>query len=230
MAYPTIYLASRAEEANQILKRRLEPITEDFSEARFVSFHLQGLLSSLDEAVDLVFLNFQDWNRTEFSYLLALRESGYMGPVIVMAKSNVAEAMKTIRTMEAITFIEKPFESRDLIGITKKTLLRGEVAQRIYRRYETDEKAEVEFLGVNHRFESKMRNLSKGGAYLEVAENAVIKIGDILKVRLELDELNRIYTMPAKVVWTGQSSTQSGQGVGVEFIGRGDVKRTVYGV
>lgn len=230
MGYPIIFLASRTEEANQILQRRLEPIANEFSNVRFVSFHTQGLLSSIDDSVDLVFLNFQDWSRTELSYLLSLREAGYMGPVIVLAKAKNGEPMKTLSTMEGVTLVEKPFETRDLIGITKKTLSRAVVTQRIYRRYETDEDAEVEFFGANDRFKSKVRNLSKGGAYLELFDDAAIKVGDILKLRLELHQVKRTYTLPAKVVWTGRSRTQSSQAVGVEFIGRADVKKTVLGI
>ena len=100
------------------------------------------------------------------------------------------------------------------------------MTQQVHRRYPTSQNAEIETSGT--RYLSRVRNLSKGGAFLEFLTPPGLKNGELLKVKLELKDLNRTYTFPAKVVWTHKHGSR-GLGIGVEFTGHGEVARSIIG-
>ena len=229
MPSPTVYLVSRSEEENHFLSRKLDPLNQEFANLRFVSLHTQGLRSSARDPISTVVMNFQDWTQTEAGHLEDLREGGYEGPVLVIARANTSAALKMLKETDDVVFLEKPFEPKDLTGIVRKMLTIRAVAQRVHRRYNTSQSAELEFYGRNDSFASKVANLSKGGAYLELASGPNFRVGDMIRVKLELQEVNRVYSMPAKVVWTRRFTGNSGTGVGVEFIGPAEVKKTILG-
>ncbi len=223
-----VYLASKTEQENQILSRKLDVLEPEFPGLRFISLHPQGLASSVAETMAVVVINVQEWNRSEAISLVQLREAGYRGQVLVMAKANATAAVKSLQAMDGVVFLEKPFEAKDLIGIVRKMLTERAVAQRVHRRYNTNESAEVELYGRSDRFLTKVHNMSKGGAYLEFQQPTALKVGDMVRVKVELKDVNRIYTMPARVVWTSRAaSVRGGIGAGVEFIGTPDVKKTI---
>jgi Tfp pilus assembly protein PilZ len=225
----SVFLASRTEEENQLLKRKLEPLQDDFRDLRFVGLHPQGLANSANEGIAAVVINVLEWNNSEAQSLNALRSAGYHGPVLVTAKPNVTKALTTLRAMDSIVYLEKPFVSKDLLGIVKKMLNARAVAQRVHRRFNTDESAQIEFYGRNDRYASKVCNLSKGGALLELLDTASIRVGDMVRMTVELNAVHRVYTVPARVVWTNRYKDRTGTGVGVEFVGTPDVKKTILG-
>lgn len=223
----SVFLASRTEEENQLLKRKLEILLPEFPGMKFVGLHPQGLAFSYSENMAVVIINVPEWNTHEALHLANLRGAGYKGPVLVSSKPNGAQALKTLRAQDAVVYLEKPFENKDLIGIVNKMLTARAVAQRVHRRFNTDQAAEIEFYGRNDRYISRVCNLSKGGAYLETSIGAAIRVGDMMRVTLELKDVNRTYTMPARVVWTRRSAERGDTGVGVEFVGTPDVRKTL---
>jgi Tfp pilus assembly protein PilZ len=225
----SVFLASRTEEENQLLKRKLEPLQQDFRQLRFVGLHPQGLANSIDDGIAAVIINVLEWNSTEAQSLNALRATGYNGPILVTAKPNVTRALRTLRAMDSVVYLEKPFDSKDLLGIVRKMLNARAVAQRVHRRFNTDESAQIEFYGRNDRYVSRVCNLSKGGAFLELFESAAVRVGDMVRMTMELKDVHRVYTVPARVVWTNRYQDRTATGVGVEFVGAPDVKKTIIG-
>jgi Tfp pilus assembly protein PilZ len=131
--------------------------------------------------------------------------------------------------MSDIVFLPKPFETKDLLGIVRKQLKAGKVAQQRFRRFATSQDAEIQIESTGGRLNTRVRNLSKGGAYLEFMIPSALKVGEFLTVKLELKDLQRTYTFPAKVVWSNRHGSR-GLGIGVEFTGRGDVQRSILGL
>ena len=227
MLYTTVFLASRTEQENVIIRRKLEPLGDEFPGLKFMGLHPQGLPVADIEAMTAVVFNVPEWTRAEAAILVDLRKAGYRGPVLVAAKASAGKALKSLQAMSGVTYLEKPFETRDLMGIIRKMLTDRAVSQRIHRRFYTDQDAEIEMDGQVNRYATRLRNISRGGAYIEFLSLAKVRIGDIVRVKVELADLNRTYTMPAKVVWTSLGTLTGGTGVGVEFVGPGDVKKNV---
>ena len=223
-----VFLASRTEEENQLLKRKLETLTDEFQNIRFIGLHPQGLALSANDKMAAVVINVTEWNRTETASLLGLRAAGYRGPVLVTAKPSQSPSLRSLRAMDGVVFLEKPFITKDVTGILRKMLHARSVAQRVHRRFNTDESAEVMPFGKNDAYETRVVNISKGGAYLEFSNPLPLRSGDMVRVKVELKDVNRTYTVPARIVWTGRAIGGSeGSGAGIQFVGTPDAKKTM---
>jgi hypothetical protein len=155
-----------------------------------------------------------------------LRAEGYQNMIMILAKADAPTAVQNLQLLERIVYLEKPYLGRDLVGIAEKALVTGEVAQQVHRRFDTEQEALVEF-GVGKAVSSRIFNMSRTGAYLELNALQDVQIGESIKLRMELENVNRTYVMPARIVWSQVMGRTGGTGVGVHFTGRGAVKRHI---
>jgi Tfp pilus assembly protein PilZ len=224
-----ILLASTTEEENLILRRKLEPLTGEIGNISYVTTRPQALVYSARDNFELVVINVPEFTNEHRSTVLKLRELGYRGSLIVTAKAKTADQIREINAMQSTVFVEKPYEIKDLLGVVSKILRARSVSQRIFRRYYTMQKAEVEITAEQRKAPTTLYNLSKGGAYIELANTETLKIGDELTLHVPLNEMRRTYQMAARVVWTTIVGAGGGFGVGLEFVGPGDVQKTIIG-
>ncbi|MDX9731135.1 MAG: PilZ domain-containing protein [Bdellovibrionales bacterium] len=224
-----IVLASRTEQENAILRKKLQGLTAFGEDAiRVATTRPQATKLELAGDPDLVIFNFNEWNRNELQWVEELRNEGYRNMIMILAKAEAPRAVQNLKLLERVVYLEKPYEIRDLVGITEKALHQGEVAQRIHRRFNTEQAAQLEFeTEVGRSVASRVFNLSLTGAYLELNALRDVKVGEFVRLRLDLDDMNRTYVMPARIVWTNILGRTGGTGVGLHFTGRGAVKRHI---
>jgi response regulator RpfG family c-di-GMP phosphodiesterase len=234
-----IILASRTEQENAILRKKLNSLIETVpGGARITTTRPQATKLELAGNPDLVIFNFNDWNQNELQFVEGLRQEGYERMIMILAKADAPTAVQNLALLERVVYLEKPFEIRDLVGIAEKAISQGAVAQRIYRRFNTEQQATVEFsggangsgAGGNRAIGSRIFNMSKTGAYLELNSLQDVNVGEMVKLRMELEDVSRTYVMPAKIVWTQNMGRTGGTGVGVHFTGRGAVRRHIFQV
>jgi DNA-binding NtrC family response regulator len=222
-----LLLASRTENENSLLQRKLASLSDFIPEGiRFTSTRPQATKLELGGSPDLVIFNFNDWNQNELKWVEDLRSEGYKNMIMILAKADVPTAVRNLQLLDRIVYLEKPYENRDLVGIAEKGLKKGQVAQQIHKRFHTEQQALVEFT-VGRAVGSRIFNMSRTGAYLELNVLQDVKIGDTVKLRMDLDDVSRTYVMPARIVWTQVMGRTGGTGVGVHFTGRGAVKRHI---
>ena len=225
-----VILASRTESENGLLQRKLQPLLHAFPTGiRFSTTRPQAAQLELGGNPDLVIFNFHDWSQDELKWVEALRTGGYRHTIVILAKADVPTAVQNLALLERIIYVEKPYENRDLVGIAEKALVNGAITQQVHKRYNTEQEAQVEF-GVGRTYASRIFNLSRTGAYLELNALQDVKIGETVKLRMELENVNRTYVMPARIVWTQLMGRTGGTGVGLHFTGRGAVKRNIVQV
>jgi hypothetical protein len=228
MAKTSVFVASRTEQENYLLLKKLESLEFEFKDVKLASVHTAGLVMSVDRLTAAVILNLNEWTPKEAIMIQELRRVGYVSPILVTAKADPVVVNKDLRLMNDVVFLPKPSDVKDLLGIMRKLLLTREVPQQKHRRFPTQQDAELEIEATGGRMVTRVRNLSKGGAYLEFLTPSPLKVGEFVKVKLELKDLQRVYTLPAKVVWSNRHGSR-GLGIGVEFTGRGDVQRSILG-
>ncbi|MCM2281533.1 MAG: PilZ domain-containing protein [Bdellovibrionaceae bacterium] len=219
-----VIIASTSEQENYILKRKIDPILSDLGAIQFMSVRPQGVHAALDASVSMVIINTPSFTVPARVAITDARRLGYRGPILVISKMDSVEGVREIRAMEKVVLLERPYEVKDLQGIVRKFILARKVEQRVFRRYHTVQKAEVEVVGYEKKSITTLFNLSRGGCYFEFPRTMNVKVGDTLKMTIELAEVNRRYAMPAKIVWMTTAGQSGGHGVGVEFIGRGNVE------
>lgn len=227
MPETSILVVGRSDDENQILIRKLNEIRTDFN-CTFETAHAQSLPAVFDQQHAVIILNLSEWSDQDFGTINEVRLFGYAGPILVVAKMNVKKVRWVAENPDSnLVFVEKPFDQKDLVGIIRKLLSARAVAQRIHRRFATVQDAEVEIPERAERLLSSVLNLSKGGAYIEFMADAGVSVGDIVKVKMELAQMNRTYTMAAKVVWADHGDQGMGTKIGVEFLGPAEIQRAI---
>lgn len=222
-------MASTSEQENYILKRKIDPILTDLGPTQFLSVRPQGVLSSIDSSVSIVILNIPTFSFGTRSLIVDARRLGYKGPVLIVSKIETPELLDDVKALDHVVLLDKPYETKDLQGLVRKFIQDRTVQQRVHRRYNTVQQAHVEFLGKRVKTVTTLLNLSRGGCYFEFPRLMEIKPGDILRMTIELADVNRIYAMPARVIWTSTPSN-GGHGIGVEFVGPGIMQSNPIGM
>ncbi|MCC2678503.1 MAG: PilZ protein [Pseudobdellovibrio sp.] len=83
----------------------------------------------------------------------------------------------------------------------------------VAKRHATKEIAILEVYGRSYKINSRLANLSITGAFLELtSSNYQPKQGDLVRITVPLQKVNKTYTLHGQVVWS------RGLGVGVSFL------------
>lgn len=81
------------------------------------------------------------------------------------------------------------------------------------KRHATKELAILEVYGRTFKINSRLANLSVTGAFLELTSSGYQpKQGDLVRITVPLQKLNKTYTLHGQVIWI------RGLGVGVTFL------------
>ncbi len=172
--------------------------------------------------VDLMIMNLQNFTKNKIQLAHDLRNLGYNFPVLVLAHIIATDTYKAISELPNTVLLEKPYEIKDLTGISEKMIDGRTVHQRIFRRYLTNETAELELFKNGQAITGKIRDLSRGGAFVEY-QGPEIVVGDMVRMNIELKQVSRHYEVNAKVVWSTKKSPFGAEpGIGVEFIKQQD--------
>lgn len=226
-----VILASRTEQENLLLRRKLVSLEDCFDDGvKMIPTRPQSAKLELTQVdPDLIVFNFNDWSREELKSVAEVRGEGYDRMILVLAKSDAPTAVQNLKFMDRVVYVEKPYEARDLVGIAQKAIQQGHVKQRLHRRFNTLQDAEVEFEMGGQIFQSRLFNLSRTGAYLELSTLRQCLPGEPIRLRMELHDVSRTYVMPCEVIWTQPMGQHGGTGLGVKFTGRAEVKRDFFG-
>jgi hypothetical protein len=86
------------------------------------------------------------------------------------------------------------------------------------KRYLTKESARFEFYGKKEVLFCRMNNLSSTGAFFELLNPVFIpRVGDLVRVTVNLKKLNKTHVVNGEVVWL------KGLGLGLSFIKQKDL-------
>ena len=215
-----VLISSITEEENTLIRGKLNPLTEEFNKIHFQSCRPVNLVHSVSPDLCLLIINLHYYNSSQRKIITQMRNQGYLGPIVVVARASNPATAKEVQSIENVTFLEKPYDTKDLVGISRKHIFAAQVRQRVFRRYRTNQKTIVERYTKEDSKEGTVLNLSKGGAYVE-GEFENLDVGELLRLQINLNEVDREYTMPARVIWkVGRENAlnQTNTGIGVEFV------------
>ncbi len=223
MTAPQVLLIGKRNEESVALKQQLSRNTGfQVDLASVANKAIQQLTSG---NVDLCVFNFDLFTQDRIQMAMDIRSLGFDLPVLVLSRIIAMDAYEGIQNMKNTILLEKPFEQKDLTGICEKMIARMPVNQRFHRRFYTNQWTSMSPFKGGDASEAKLFNLSRGGAYLEVP-NAAVKTGDVVQLKIQLQEVYRKYNVNAKVIWTNKVGVWgTGAGVGLEFLKAKDVYR-----
>lgn len=195
----------------------------------FMAFDEKEIEASLKaKSIHLLIMQTGNLAHHDLAYALALRQGGYNYPIMMITDSIGDTNIEEVHEKHKIYFMERPFELKTLKGLARKLMVTKAVPQQVFRRYRTNLAATIETFITGDRFETQMFNLSRGGAYFELAKKPMVGVGDLLRLRVHLADVEREHQMHGRVVWTTHKGhAAGGYGVGVKFMKTTDIYRNL---
>jgi DNA-binding NtrC family response regulator len=148
-----------------------------------------------------------------------LRRAGYAFPILVITSKIHGIHNSRLDLFHDVHVLVRPTHEKNILGLVRKLLASRRVPKQNFRRYNTNQVAQVEALTSGDNLISNMYNLSRGGAYCEFDGINGLAVGEIFRVRVYLTDTKSEYTFNAKVVWTTPKGRFSGRyGCGFKFL------------
>jgi len=190
-------------------------------------FDEKTALSLLNEQkYNFAIIDMDEFDIGQYRFLQTVRTQGHTFPILVVANKFLSPDQTTGYENLKLYFLEKPFQDNTLVGLTQKLMLKKKISQQKFRRYTTNQEAEIETLIEGAVWPTQIFNLSMGGAYCEFDVHPDISVGDIIRLKVSLDKMNSSRIMNAKVVWKTNNGYVSGKnGIGFKFVNSDEMYR-----
>lgn len=195
----------------------------------FVAFEQSEIELSLKaKSIHLLVMQTGNLAVQDLAYALSLRQNGFAYPIMMITDSIGNANIEEIHEKHKIYFMERPFELKVLKGLARKMMSARNVPQQVFRRYRTNLAATIETFITGEQFDTHMFNLSRGGAYFEVPKRPGVAVGDLLRLRVHLNDVDREHHIHGRVVWTTHKGhAAGGYGVGIKFMKTTDIYRNL---
>ncbi|HAG92387.1 MAG TPA: hypothetical protein DCL41_10965 [Bdellovibrionales bacterium] len=179
-----------------------------------------------NKSIQLIVMQSKQFRQPEMDRVHELRKLGYSYPLLIIQDHMTPLAERMAEEDSKIVFLDKPFELRTLRGITRKLLTSRSLSKQQFKRYHTNQKVAIETFISGENVDTKMFNLSKGGAYFEVSKKPGLGVGELLRLRFQLDQVEKEHHIHGRIVWTTpKGHSAGGFGIGVKFIKTEDIYR-----
>lgn len=162
----------------------------------------------------------------DIAFAQQLRKLGYTYPMLMITDALGTANIEELNQKHKIYFLERPFELSTLKGLARKLMVTRTVPQQVFRRYRTNLMATVETFISGEKYETHMFNLSRGGAYFEMGKRPIVNVGDLLRLKVHLSDVEREHHIHGRVMWTTHKGhAAGGYGLGVKFMKSTDIYR-----
>lgn len=180
------------------------------------------------KTIHLMMLQTGNLAEQDIAYAQQLRTTGYNYPMLMITDSLGGMSIEEVHNKYKIYFLERPFELKTLKGLARKLMVAKQVPQQVFRRYRTNLTATVETFISGEKYHSHMFNLSRGGAYFELDKRPSVTVGDLLRLKVNLADMEREHHIHGRIVWTTHKGhAAGGYGFGVKFMKSTDIYRTL---
>lgn len=179
-----------------------------------------------NKVIHLLIQQSPDFKEAQAERIQTLRKMGYNYPILYILDQMNPLAEKCFAEEPKLFYLEKPFEIKMIQGLAKKLLTTRTADRQAFRRYHTNQKAALEAFISGEQFETKMLNLSKGGAYFELMKRPNMNVGELLRMKIQLEQMEKEHQVHGRIVWTTPKGHSGGRyGIGVEFIKSEEIYR-----
>jgi hypothetical protein len=142
--------------------------------------------------------------------------------VISISNSISKEIFAYNRKVKQIVLFERPYNKSDFRTICQRANEGRLIYLRQHERFATNQNVKIERIVTNEVFDGIMRNMSRGGAFLESA--ATFQEHEVLKLTITLDMVAKSHVMYGEVVRMASDAFGKGRnGVGLRYISPEDL-------
>lgn len=177
-----------------------------------------------EQKISLLVLNIDNFDFKKIKIAENLRNLGFDFPLLTLANSISLNAYLKIEQMPNTVLLEKPFKVKDLLGLARKLIDGEPVKQQVHKRFNTKQDVKLEVYPEGDIVKSTMTNLSKGGAKFSLDSETLVHIGDIIRMNVSLNSLQKKYDVHGQVVWRNklEASDDSNQ-LGIKFLNADEI-------
>lgn len=223
-----VILSSADDNELHILAKRIAPLVEEVGQIRFERCRPAHIPMELSEDVQLLVFNSQHYGIHLKQSVSEWRYQGYLGPILMLTKIPDPTQLTELDHMHGVVVLDKPYDPKDLVGISKKLLMEVKVNQRKFRRFPTNQTAHLESYKTSLEISANVDNISLGGVCIKGDIKDIAK-GDLLKVEFQLDEVKKSHVLNAKVVWTAGKVGDIDRMAGLLFVPKEEVYSQLLG-
>lgn len=178
-----------------------------------------------NKAVHLLAYETKNFRKSDYDFTQDLRKLGFSSPALILAEELKFDQFYG-KDDNKLFFLPKPFDPKAFVGVTRKLMVSRTITQQRHKRFPTQQTATMETFLSGEVLPSQIYNLSMGGAYCEFFGKTGVSVGDLVKLKVQLEDLGTQYVMNAKIVWiTRSGSCTGGQGAGMRFVKYDDIYR-----
>jgi Tfp pilus assembly protein PilZ len=178
--------------------------------------------------VHLLMLQTGNLAKQDIQYALQLRADGFNYPMMMITDALGDLKIEELSDKHKIYFLERPFELKTFKGLARKLMVSRTVPQQVFRRYRTNITATLETFISGERYYTHMFNLSRGGAYFELTQKPMVGVGDLLRLKVNLADMEKEHHIHGRIVWTTHKGhAAGGYGLGVKFMKSTDIYRNL---
>lgn len=212
-----ILLAGESKETSREIK---ESIEAHLPYQLYAAYDVIATEKQLESKVfNLLIMESRIFSMEEYQTILEFREDGLTAPILYICDQLKIPKDYFLNENINLHFVTRPVSEKNILGITRKLLAQKTIPKQKFRRFNTNQIAQIETLTDGDNLLTSMYNLSKGGAYCEFDGGKQMSIGDLIRLKIILSETNTEHSVNAKVVWTTSRGRFSGrQGLGVRFL------------
>lgn len=194
-----------------------------------LTFDQMGIEAAIKaKNIHLLMLQTGNLAAQDIAYARSIRQLGFNYPMLMITDAIGNTNVDEVNEKHKIYFLERPFELKSLKGLARKLMVARTVPQQIFRRYRTNLATTFETFISGEKYQSHMFNLSRGGAYFEANKKPAVAIGDLLRLKVHLSDVDRDHHVHGRVVWTTHKGhAAGGYGMGVKFMKSTDIYRNL---
>lgn len=212
-----------------LLEETIRLLEENFQVPVYTAVDDASLRSQLESKVfTCAIFRIPQADLTTIDMLQEIRDLGQRFPLLIAADKASEVVAPWVKNEHDIHVLLTPFNERGFLGLTRKLIAVRRVPRQTFRRFHTNQIAEVENLGSGGSVLTCMYNLSQGGAYCEFDSQDGVNVGDLIKVRVNTTEKETEHVLNAKVVWTTPKGRFSGRaGFGFRFVSQREANQAL---
>lgn len=221
-----LVLNEKTEDAESIENSYASSTEQAFSVSSV--FEAKDAVKSLqNKDTDLLVFNLQDFSKKKLNAVTELRKLGIDFPLLSIANTYDEEAYKFVSQLDKAVLLNKPFTDKQLITLSSKMIEGDAATQRKFPRFGTQEKAYLSLYPNGEPTEVEVKDLSKGGACFVAPIGVGFRVGDVIKVRLYLDDVERNHNFFGQVMWMDLITDEGKYYIGVKFMSESQIFKSL---
>lgn len=140
-------------------------------------------------------------------------------PALCLSENISAKYIEWADEYSNLMLLPFPAKKKEIIAISEKLIFSNKAYQRRHQRFDTNQSTRINHITNGFNSIGEIRNLSKTGALITLKDEELFQTGDLVRLDIPLEAINKEHNLHAKIVWKSEESMLRDKvELGVQFI------------